>query len=87
MSHDPIAQLAGPWRILVLDRDPADPKWLLATIVTPGDVQPALDGPGGCTPTLDGEVGEWLRGLLGHAVHLTPLHRAEAWRIDGRKPA
>jgi hypothetical protein len=24
----------GPWRVLILDRDLADPKWILATIAT-----------------------------------------------------
>jgi hypothetical protein len=32
----------GPWRILVLDRDPDDPKWILATVTIPSDVRPAL---------------------------------------------
>ena len=40
MSHDSTTTGRGPWRILVLDRDHSDPKWLLATIA-PGDVRPA----------------------------------------------
>jgi hypothetical protein len=31
----------GPWLILILDRDLADPKWILATVAMPGDVRPA----------------------------------------------
>ena len=31
----------GPWRVLILDRDPADPKWILATIATPDEIRPA----------------------------------------------
>jgi hypothetical protein len=72
----------GPWRLLILDRDPADPKWIVATVTTPADVQPALIGPGGEPAALGGEVGQWLRGLLGHPVRLTPLHRPEVWSID-----
>jgi hypothetical protein len=29
----------APWRVLILDRDPADPKWLLAMIMLPADAQ------------------------------------------------
>lgn len=72
----------GPWRLLILDRDPADPKWIIATVTTPGDVQPALTGHGGVPAALAGEVGQWLRGLLGHPVHLAPLHRPQVWQID-----
>jgi hypothetical protein len=47
MSHIIPAPGTGPWRILVLDRDPHDPKWIMCTVATPADVQPALIGPGG----------------------------------------
>ena len=84
MSDVPTSATAsnGPWRILILDRDPHDPKWIMATVITPGDVQPALIGPGGVFAALAGEVGTWLRGLFGHPAHLVPLHRPEVWRID-----
>jgi len=36
MPNDPITAGNGPWRILVLDRDPADPKWILAARSHPG---------------------------------------------------
>jgi hypothetical protein len=71
----------GPWRILILDRDPADPKWIVATVATPADVIPAVTSPGGEFATLAGETGQWLRGLLGHPVHLTPMTRAHVWVI------
>ena len=29
------------WRLLIFDADPADPKWILATVASPGDVRPA----------------------------------------------
>jgi hypothetical protein len=70
----------GPWRLLILDRDPQDPKWILATVTSPGDVQPADLGdvlailPAGSA---------WVRGLLGQPhVTLTPMTRAHVWRID-----
>ena len=44
MSNHPTTG-TGPWLILILDRDLADPKWILATVATPGDVRPA--GPAG----------------------------------------
>jgi hypothetical protein len=53
----------------------------MATVTTPGDVQPALIGDGG-PAGLAGEVGPWLRGLLGHPARLVPLYRPEVWRID-----
>ena len=34
MPNDPTTTGNGPWRLLILDRDPADPKWILATIAT-----------------------------------------------------
>ena len=40
MPNDPTTT-NGPWRLLILDRDPQDPKWILATVATPGDVEPA----------------------------------------------
>jgi hypothetical protein len=80
MSND--CTTNGPWRLLILDQDPHDPKWIVATVTTPGDVQPALTGPIGAA--LAGETGQWLRGLLGHPAHLTPLHRPQVWLIDGR---
>ena len=44
MPNHPITSSTGPWRILILDRDPADPKRILATVAAPGDVRPARPG-------------------------------------------
>ena len=70
----------GPWRLLILDREPADPKWILATVASPSDVRPADPGD---LFTGAQQAGEWVRGLLGrpHAT-LTPITRAHVWRID-----
>ena len=44
MENHPTTTTRGPWRVLILDRDPRDPKWILATVATPGDVRPARRG-------------------------------------------
>jgi hypothetical protein len=80
MPNDPTTTGNGPWRLLILDRDPTDPKWILATVTTPADVEPARLGdvlailPAG---------GAWVRLLLGQPdATLTPMTRAHVWRID-----
>jgi hypothetical protein len=70
-----------PWRILLLDRDPADPKWLLATVTLPTDVRPAVLDPVGRYSRW-AEVTAWVHGQLGHAVDLVPVHDGLAWRVD-----
>jgi hypothetical protein len=69
----------GPW-LLILDRDPADPKWILATVESQAVVQPADHGELFTGARL---AGEWVRVLFGrpHAT-LTPMTRAHVWRID-----
>ena len=69
---------AGPWRVLVLDRDPADPKWIIATVAAPEDVKPAsLDA-----LAEDVEVWAWVGDRTGTTPDLTPVRDARAWRID-----
>jgi hypothetical protein len=41
MPNHPTTTSNGPWRILVLDPDLIDRKWLIATVETPADVRPA----------------------------------------------
>ena len=55
MPNDPTTTGNGPWRLLVLDRDPTDPKWILATVAAPGDVRPAW--PSG---TVDEDTAAWV---------------------------
>jgi hypothetical protein len=70
----------GPWRILVLDRDPADPKWCFATISIASDVRPAvLDDAGRYTDW--GDVTLWVNAMFPGAVSLAPMPGAAAWRI------
>ena len=71
----------GPWHVLVLDRDPADPKWLIATVSLPSDVRPAdLDDVGRYRDWA--EVCHWAQLAVGRPVALVPLHDALAWRVD-----
>jgi hypothetical protein len=68
----------GPWRVLILDRDPADPKWILATVTSPGDVQPAAladEAPNEATTA-------WVADHQYQAVAFTPLRQAQVWRVD-----
>ena len=72
-----------PWRLLILDSTPDDPKWLLATITMSSDVRPAAmegshyaDWP---------EVTAWVGGQAGSKVSLTPL-AAIVWRVDEGNP-
>ena len=74
-----------PWRLLILDRDPEDPRWLLATVTLASDVTPArLDRAGRYTGWP--EVTAWVRGQLGHEVELAPVHDALAWRAGEPRP-
>jgi hypothetical protein len=68
----------GPWRVLILDRDPADPKWILATVASPGDVRPARPG-----ASVDEVTAAWVASASGlHRTGFTPLPGALAWRVD-----
>jgi hypothetical protein len=98
MSNDD-AQHGGLWRLLVLDRDPADPVWLIATVETPADVQPAhlaaADQVGPVHPVRPahlirpgGETGQWVATASGLVRPVfTAMSYAGAWRIDeGSQP-
>jgi len=81
MPNDPTTTGNGPWRLLILDRDPADPKWILATVATPGDVRPAW--PSG---TVDEDTAAWVAMATGlYRPALTRLRHADVWRI-GEQP-
>ena len=87
MSHPAAPGSNGPWRLLILDRDPHDPKWIMATVTTPADVRPAIIGDGGVFAAL-ADAGRWVRTLLGRpGAALIPLHRPQVWRIDEQPAA
>jgi hypothetical protein len=80
MSH-PAVPGSAPWRILILDRDLEDPKWVLATVTIPSDVRPAvLDAAG--IQTGERAAADWVAQLTGHPVILVPIAGAQAWRVD-----
>jgi hypothetical protein len=73
----------GPWRILILDADPADPKWILATVTQPDHVRPANPE----AAVVDEVTEAWV-------VHSSEVPRpvftaipAKCWRIDARNDA
>jgi hypothetical protein len=72
MPHPVTAARKGPWQLLVLDRsEPADPRWLIATITGPADVRPAS-----AADTAPGEmIAAWAGGAL------TQLPRTTVWLI------
>jgi len=71
---------AGPWRILILDPDPADPKWILATVDGPAAVRPAWPA---STPPALAEATSWIRDQTGDpAATLSPMRHAAAWHIE-----
>ncbi len=70
----------GPWRLLVLDRDPEDPKWVLCTVSLESDVRPAvLDAAGRYQDWA--EVTEWAKLQAGGSVSLDSVHDALAWEV------
>ena len=74
MSHP------APWQLLVHDpgRGDGDPKFILCTVASPGDVLPA---PG--ETAVDEVTTAWVAARHGVAqVQLTPLPHAAVWRID-----
>jgi hypothetical protein len=80
MSHPPTTG-NGPWRILILDPDPADPKWILTVVAEPGDVRPAKLG--------DTDPDELTRAWVASGrgpVALTPVRHARSWRVDENPP-
>ena len=82
----PIIPALGPnglWRVLILDCDPADPKWILATIATPDEIRPARPD-----AIVDEVTAAWVASAAGlFRPALTPLPGALAWRVDeGGKP-
>jgi hypothetical protein len=62
MSNSSTRASTGPWRLLILDRDPDDPKCVMATVMTPEDVRPAhlIDG----RYTGWDEMTAWLHAIL-----------------------
>lgn len=57
------------WRVLILDRDREDPKWIRAAVAVPGDVRPVAPG-----AAVDEVTIQWVAARHGLAhIQLTPL--------------
>ena len=69
----------GPWRVLILDRNPDDPMWMIATVTLPEDTRPAVLDVGGGSGW-EGS-GRWVAERVGRAVGLEGLHDALVWTI------
>jgi hypothetical protein len=77
MTHPPPGN--GPWRILILDGDPANPKWILTTVARPEDVRPARPG----AATVNAVTAAWVALNSGlHSPAFTAMPMAHCWRID-----
>lgn len=71
----------GPWRLLLGDPDPQDPKWVICLVMLPSDVRPASR-----YETWQ-QVTDWVRAQVGDAqATLTPITDALAWRIATGQP-
>jgi len=69
----------GPWHVLILDGDPADPKWILTTVARPEDVRPARPG----AAAVDGVTAAWVALSSGlHKPAFTAMAAVRCWRID-----
>jgi len=79
-SQEPGAVGPGPWRLLVLDRDPGDAKWVIAEVVSTGHVWPAEIDPAGRYADWRATV-EHVRRLAGDDSELIPVHDALAWHV------
>jgi hypothetical protein len=78
-------------RYLLLDRDPAAPRWLLVSLMLPDDAWPAvIDGTGSASRYRRWEdATQQVRQRAGeHDVRLVPLDFPTlAWRLDTRTDA
>jgi hypothetical protein len=70
----------GPWRLLILNRDPGDPFWVIATVALPEDVHPAQVNVGGEPGWLG--VGQWVTSRLGQGVAMVAMHNTLVWLLD-----
>jgi hypothetical protein len=70
----------GPYRVLLLSRDPEDPHFLIAAVALPEDILPtSLDATGRYLHWP--EVTQWVAARLGEPVELTPIPCPTAWSI------
>jgi hypothetical protein len=88
MNNDPTTTINGPWRLLIHDpgRGDSDPKLILCTVASPGDVRPAEPGirtAGADLSPVDEVTVRWVAARHGVAhIELAPLPHAAVWRVD-----
>jgi hypothetical protein len=72
---------AGPWQLLIHDpgHGDGDPKWILATVASPGDIRPAGDG--AADPlAVDDVTAAWVAARRGgDPAYLTRIPGATVW--------
>lgn len=74
-----MTNLSAVPRVLILDRNPDDPRWLLAT-VQPGDVHAAVVHQDGSVDLTEGHA--WARERVGRDVALEQVPpRSLAWHV------
>jgi hypothetical protein len=79
-APDPAPDPAMPWRLLILDADPGDAKWLLATIANLSDVRPAVMDAAGRRYQDWPQIVQWVEASLGGRVQLTPI-TSTCWTV------
>jgi hypothetical protein len=83
----PVPGPRGQWRVLLLDREPGDPHWLIASVATPEHIRPTTLDPIGRYQDWP-LVTAWTAARLGGPVELTPIHDPLVWTIHNpRRPA
>jgi hypothetical protein len=70
--------------MVVVDPDPDDPKWIIASVMLASDVRPAeLDLASRYAARQ--QTIDWGRPAPCHDVTLPPVHDALVWRVDERR--
>lgn len=76
-----------PPRLLVLDREADDPRWMLATIALPSDIMPATLDPLGRYTGWTDEVCPWVTAQVGQGVLIVPATAGRAWHVIPERTA
>jgi hypothetical protein len=74
----------GPWRMLILNRDPADSFWVIFYVAAPQDIHPATIEVGGQLGWHG--VGAWVTQRTRYPVIMTAMPDALIWRLDQERP-
>ena len=72
-----------PERLLLLDRDPAAPRWVVASVVMSTDIKPAEIDAIGRYVGWSG-IARWASHQIGQPIELTPVFDSLAWTVSPR---